>query len=165
MIAGTSTQPGGSHGRSKGSLARIEGGGLRRLILAPLGATRQYLNEAVGTSRAFTVLATVDAALLMSTTGIAFLFAVRRRITLHRQWMTRSYAVALVFSEARFVSGVFGLDAAPEQTQMTVIWTCLALALLFAELANSHHEIRSALAARGSTQPALPAHALETQMP
>jgi hypothetical protein len=29
----------------------------------------------------------------MSTTAIAFLFAYRRRIALHRQWMTRSYAV------------------------------------------------------------------------
>jgi hypothetical protein len=50
----------------------------------------------------------------MTTTAVALLFAVRRRIALHRQWMTRSHAVALVFFEGRFVAGVLGLDTAPE---------------------------------------------------
>jgi hypothetical protein len=122
------------------------------LILAPLGATLQYVNEGVsGASRQFTVLAVVDAALLMSTTAVAFLFAIRRRITLHRQWMTRSYAVALVFFEGRFITGVLGLDDAPELVQTTVIWSCLALAMLLGELANSYNDIRAAAKAPALT--------------
>jgi len=116
------------------------------LIVAPLGVAIQFVDEGLGMSRAFTILAVVDAVLLMTTTAVAFLFAVRGRITLHRQWMTRSYAVALVFFEGRFVSGLFGLDTAPEPIQMTVIWSCLALALLCAEVANSSSDISSALA-------------------
>jgi len=115
------------------------------LVLAPLGVVIQYVDEGLGMSRAFTVLTMVDAVLLVTTTTVALLFAVRRRITLHRQWMTRSYAVALVFFEGRFVSGVFGFDTAPESTQMTVIWSCLALALLLAEVANNFDEIMAGL--------------------
>ena len=89
----------------------------------------------------------------MSTTAIAFLFAYRRRITLHRRWMTRSYAVALVFCEGRFLSGVLGLDTAPEVVQMTVILSCLALALLFAEIADNFHEIRVTLFSHAPARP------------
>jgi uncharacterized membrane protein len=116
------------------------------LVLAPLGAYIQYIEESMGSSRSFTVLAVVDAALLMSTTAVAFLFAMRRRITQHRQWMTRSYAVALVFFEGRLIGGITGLESS-EAALITVLWTCLALALLFAEFANSFHEIRTAVAA------------------
>ena len=35
--------------------------------------------------------------MLFVVTGVALVFARRRRLTLHRQWMTRSYAVGLVF--------------------------------------------------------------------
>jgi uncharacterized membrane protein len=115
------------------------------MVLAPLGAYIQYFEERLGDPRTFTVLAIVDAVLLMSTTAIAFLFATKRRITQHRQWMTRSYAVALVFFEGRFFSGVMGLDDASVEVNETVIWSCLALALLFAEVANHWSEIRSAL--------------------
>jgi hypothetical protein len=118
------------------------------LVLAPLGAYVQYIEEgALGGTRQFTVLAFVDAVLLMTTTGVAFLFAVRRRITLHKQWMTRSYAVALVFFEGRFVGGVTGWETSLEAGTATV-WACLALSLLFADLANHWHDIRLAAAAR-----------------
>jgi hypothetical protein len=65
------------------------------LVLAPLGAYIQYLEEPLGASRSFATAATVDAALLIVTTGIGFIFALKRMIPQHRQWMTRSYAVAL----------------------------------------------------------------------
>jgi hypothetical protein len=77
----------------------------------------------------------------MSTTGVAYLFAIRRRITLHRQWMTRSYAVALVFFEGRMLGGLLGIDDNVNAT-MAAIWACLALSLVFAEFANNYHEIR-----------------------
>jgi hypothetical protein len=116
------------------------------LILAPLGAYGQYYAEAAGDPREFTVLATVDAAMLMSTTLVAYLFAIRRRITLHRQWMTRSYAVALVFFEGRLLGGLLGIDQNINAT-MAAIWACLALSMVFAELANSYHDIRANLRA------------------
>ena len=80
------------------------------MILAPLGAWLQYKDEAVGLSRTFTVAGAADATLLMITTGIAFMFALRGRITQHKQWMTRSYAVALVFFEVRLILGVTGWE-------------------------------------------------------
>ena len=111
------------------------------LVLAPLGAYGQYFAEASGAPREFTTLAIVDAVMLMTTTLVAWLFAIRRRITQHRQWMTRSHAVALVFFEGRMVGGLLGIDSNVNAT-MAAIWTCLALSLLFAELANSFHDIR-----------------------
>ena len=118
----------------------------------------------MGMPREFTVLAIVDAALLMSTTGIAFLFAIRRRITQHRQWMTRSYAVALVFFEGRFIMGLTGIET-DVNSSMAAIWACLALSLLFAEIANSYGEIRMALRApvrRQLRREPAPAYSLES---
>src|SRR5262245_33966543 len=63
-------------------------------LLAPLGAYIQYYEERLGYPRSFTVLALVDAIMLMVATALAFLFAYKRKITQHRQWMTRSYAIA-----------------------------------------------------------------------
>lgn len=111
------------------------------LVLAPLGAYGQYLAESTGAPREFTTLAIVDAAMLMTTTLVAYLFAIRRRITQHRQWMTRSYAVALVFFEGRLIGGLLGIDTNVNAT-MAAIWACLALSTLFAELANSYYDIR-----------------------
>lgn len=123
-------------------VGRIYVGGA--LVLAPLGAIIQYIEEDMGLPRDFTVLAIVDAVLLMTTTLIGLLFAVRRRITQHRQWMTRSYAVALVFFEGRMIGGLLGLDSSITGS-MTVIWSCLALSMLLAELANSFQDIGLAL--------------------
>ena len=64
--------------------------------LAPLGAYIQYYQERMGAPRSFTVLAIVDAAMLMGATALALVFAIRRKIALHRPWATRSYAIALV---------------------------------------------------------------------
>ena len=119
------------------------------LVLAPLGAFGQYYAERSGGPREFTTLAVVDAAMLMTTTLVAYLFAIRRRITQHRQWMTRSYAVALVFFEGRLLGGLLGIDNDVNAT-MAAIWSCLALSMVFAELANSFDDIRSNLGAPAS---------------
>jgi len=112
------------------------------LALAPLGAYGQYLAErSGGAPREFTTLAIVDAVMLMTTTLVAYLFAIRRRITLHRQWMTRSYAVALVFFEGRLLGGLLGIDN-NVNALMAAIWSCLALSMVFAELANSFSDIK-----------------------
>jgi uncharacterized membrane protein len=110
------------------------------LMLAPLGVYIQYFEERMGGARSFTVLTAVNAALLMTTTAVAFLFALRGRITRHREWMTRSYAVALVFFEGRFVTGVTGWETSDAATQ-TATWVCLALSLLLADLAIHWQEL------------------------
>jgi len=46
----------------------------------------------------------------MITTGIALGFILRGKVLQHRQWMTRSFAVAIVFLEVRVVLGVTGLE-------------------------------------------------------
>jgi uncharacterized membrane protein len=115
------------------------------VILAPLGAYIQYFQERLGAPRSFTVLGVVDAALLIATTLAAFVFAYKRKIAQHRQWMIRSYAVALVFIEARFILGVTGWGQLGVEMAQAVIWSCLALSILLADLANHWLEIRAAL--------------------
>jgi hypothetical protein len=89
--------------------------------------------------------------MLMTTTLVAYLFAIRRRVTQHRQWMTRSYAVALVFFEGRLLGGLLGIDTNVNAT-MAAIWSCLALSMVFAELANSFSDIRSTCVRRPGAQ-------------
>jgi uncharacterized membrane protein len=79
------------------------------LVLAPLGAYIQYFQERDGGPRSFTIAAGVDAFLLMTTTAIALGFILKGKVQQHRQWMTRSFAVALVFLEVR-ISGVTGWE-------------------------------------------------------
>lgn len=117
------------------------------IILAPTGAYIQYFQERLGLPRSFTVLAVVDAAMLLVTTLVALVFAYKRKIAQHRQWMIRSYAVALVFLEVRFILGVTGWEQLGVEIVQAVIWSCLAMSLLLADLANNWLELRAALAA------------------
>lgn len=111
------------------------------VILAPLGAYIQYVVEAQGGTRSFTIAAIVDAALLMSVTLIGLFFAVRRDIKRHREWMTRSYAVALVFIEVRVIMGVTGWDSPMDFAILeTVVWCCLVFAVLLGDIANTLRE-------------------------
>ena len=114
-------------------------------LLAPLGAYIQYYQERFGAPRSFSVLSGVDAFMLIGTTALAFLFAYKRRIALHRQWATRSYAVALVFIAGRFVLGVTGWENLGIEIAQAVIWSCLALSMVLADLAIHWKEIRAAL--------------------
>jgi hypothetical protein len=127
---------------------------LGALVLAPLGAYIQYFQERFGAPRSFTVLALVDAAMLMSTTLLALLFAIRRKIGVHRQWATRSYAVALVFIAARFVMGTTGWEALGVEIVQAIIWSCLALSVVLADVAIHWKEIRSAVSTPVRTIPA-----------
>lgn len=118
------------------------------LGLAPLGAYIQYYQERMGAPRSFTVLGIVDAALLIGTTLMAFVFAYKRKIAVHRQWATRSYAVALVFIGGRFVMGVTGWETLGVEIVQAIIWSCLVLAVPLADVAVNWKELRS-LSARG----------------
>jgi hypothetical protein len=114
-------------------------------VLAPLGAYIQYYQERSGAPRSFTVLAIVDALMLIGATAFAGLFAYKRKIALHRQWVTRSYAIALVFIAGRFVLGVTGWEALGVEIAQAIIWACLALSVPLADVAIHWKEIRSAL--------------------
>jgi uncharacterized membrane protein YozB (DUF420 family) len=105
------------------------------LIASPIGAFIQYrFDEQVGMPRSFTIATIVDASLWMLTTVIGLAFALNGKIQQHRQWMTRSYAVAIVFLEVRVVSGLGGWNNSVPINE-TIIWVCLALSLLFADTA------------------------------
>lgn len=114
-------------------------------VLAPLGAYIQYYEERLGLPRSFTVLAVVNAVMLIGATALAFLFAYRRKITQHRQWVTRSYAIALVFIEGRFIMGVTGWEQLGVEIVQAIIWSCLAMSVLLGDLAIHWTEIRVAL--------------------
>ena len=120
----------------------------------------------MGFPRSFTVLAVVDAVMLMGTTAIAFVFAYKRKIALHRQWVTRSYAVALVFIEGRFVLGITGWEQSGIEIAQAIIWACLALSIPLADVANNWVEMRAALTApiplRVPAKPNLTESVLET---
>src|SRR6476620_1053270 len=118
---------------------------LGAFVLAPLGAYIQYYQERLGGPRSFTVLGIVDAAMLMGVTSLAFLFAFRRKIALHRQWATRSYAIALVFIGGRFVLGITGWEALGVEIVQAMIWACLALSVVLADVSIHWREIRLAL--------------------
>src|SRR5215217_7072228 len=114
-------------------------------VLAPLGAYIQFYQERMGAPRSFTVLGGVDAVMLMIATGLAFLFAFRRKIALHRQWATRSYALALVFIAARFVMGATGWETLGVGSVKTIIWWRLTLGLVFAVITIYWRELKSVL--------------------
>jgi uncharacterized membrane protein len=132
--------------------------------LAPLGAYIQYFQEQFGAPRSFTILGIVDALMLMSATGLAGLFAVKRKIALHRQWATRSYAIALVFIAGRFVLGVTGWEALGVEMVQAMIWSCLALSVPLADVALNWKDLRSTVTvpakARVSANSSLPRNAV-----
>ena len=116
------------------------------LVLTPLGVYVQYLEQLQGAGTPeFTVLAAVNLVVLVVPTLIALRYAMQRNITLHRQWMTRSFAVALVFFEGRFILGVTGWENDPAMAE-PVIWSCLAMAVLIGDLANYFQEPKRARA-------------------
>ena len=81
----------------------------------------------------------------MITTGIGVYFALKRQFTYHRQWMIRSYAVALTFLEIRLILGVFGLDQPLDWHILeTVVWGCVASSVLVGDIANQIYEGRLA---------------------
>jgi len=99
------------------------------LLGGPLGAIMQAVE---GPDR-WVVLSVVDAIMLATTTAIALTFILKGNVTQHRNWMTRSYAVTLVFLGGRFFSGITGMDR-NEPMSLAIIWACLALAYPIADI-------------------------------
>ena len=110
-------------------------------IAAPLGFYIQYFEERMGDPRSFSIAAAADAALWMTTTGIAMVFIFKGKVQEHRHWMTRSFAVALVFLEVRVIGGLGGWENLDAHTNETIVWACLAFSILFADLALQWQEL------------------------
>jgi uncharacterized membrane protein len=109
---------------------------------APLGIYIQYFQQrTMGETRGFTFAAGADAAIWISTTLIAMYFILKGKVQQHRQWMTRSFAVALVFLEVRVISGIFHLDGVPGAAEI-IVWMCVAFSLLFADIVLQWQELR-----------------------
>lgn len=128
------------------------------IVLAPLGAYIQYYQERTGAPRSFTVLGVVDAAMLIIATALAGLFAYKRKIGLHRQWATRSYAIAFVFIAGRFVMGVTGWETLGVEIVQAIIWSCLALSVVVADISLHWKELRATVTvpAKSRVTPNLP---------
>jgi uncharacterized membrane protein len=133
------------------------------LVLAPFGAYTQWLDERLGlTPTSFTIETVIQASVLMITTAMGLLFARKRMIIKHRQWMTRSYAAALTFVWIRVVLGLTGWDQNSEQNVglvELVVWCFTATSVLIGDLANEIYEmqpVRSRAAAQSAGQ-AVPA--------
>src|SRR5262245_30909825 len=100
------------------------------MIAAPLGAHIQIIQG----PPLFNAAAVVDAILWMTTTAIAFFFALRGNFQQHKQWMTRSFAVALVFLEVRVITYFIPSLGQSVEGVMGVVWTCLAFAVLAGDI-------------------------------
>jgi len=110
-------------------------------VAAPLGFYIQYFQERMGDPRSFSIAAAVEAALWLTTTGIALVFILKGKIEAHRQWMTRSFAVALVFLEVRVIGGVGGWESLDVHANETIVWACIALSILSADLVLQWKEL------------------------
>lgn len=115
------------------------------LILAPLGVIIQYFDERQGFPRTFTFLAVINALMVYITIGIAFIFAWKRKITLHRHWMIRSYSVALIFITNRFILGVTGLENSGMEVVQAAIWACMALSVPLGDVVINWGDIRNSV--------------------
>jgi uncharacterized membrane protein len=116
-------------------------------VAGPLGFYIQFFQERFGATRSFSIAGAVDAALWMTTTAIALLFILRGNVNLHRQWMTRSFAVAIVFLEVRVIGGVTGWDRLGPGAIETIVWVCLAFALLSADIVLQWQDLRGSRSA------------------
>jgi uncharacterized membrane protein len=103
-------------------------------VVAPLGAYLSYLDLGEGYTHSFVVASTTFALLWLFATLTAFYFIRTHRMEQHRQWMTRSLAMALVFLEVRVIGGPTGWESTPA-TDEVVVWVCVALGYPLADIA------------------------------
>jgi uncharacterized membrane protein len=102
-------------------------------VAAPLGVYISYLDEQIGYTNSFVIASATLAALWILATGVAFGFIRSRNIDRHRQWMTRSFAMALIFLEVRVIGGLTGWEDIPT-SETIIVWVCVALGYPLADL-------------------------------
>jgi uncharacterized membrane protein len=95
-------------------------------VAGPFGVYLAHLDKSIGYTFSFTLSTAVLVTLWMFATAMALWCIRTRRVEQHRQWMTRSVAMALTFLEVRVFEGVTGWGASPDGDTL-VVWTCAAL--------------------------------------
>ncbi len=103
-------------------------------VAAPFGVYLAQLDKSIGYTFSFTLSTAVFATLWMFATAMALWCIRTRRVEQHRQWMTRSVAMALVFLEVRVFEGVTGWGTSPDGDTL-VVWTFAALGYPLADAA------------------------------
>ena len=102
------------------------------LIGGPLGFYVQYYeHQHNGGAVSLSFAAGFQAIIWMFTTIVALAFILKGQVQQHRQWMTRSFACAIIFLEVRAITGVFNLDQA--KFIDIVVWGCVAAAVPLAD--------------------------------
>src|SRR5258705_4588200 len=96
----------------------------------------------MGARRRLSFAGLLDAIWQIVTPATAFPFIRNGNVQQHRQWMTRSFAVALVFVEVRVVQGVTGWENLGLAATETVVWSCLACSILSADIVLQVQELR-----------------------
>jgi uncharacterized membrane protein len=114
---------------------------------APLGIYIQYFEERMGAPRSLTIAAVADAAVWMFTTGIGLMFILQGKVQQHRQWMTRSFATAMIFLEARAIIDLTGWGRYLE----VILWCCIAAAIPLADIVLLCQEPRRTIAVPSGT--------------
>jgi len=133
-------------------------------VAAPLGFYIQYFEGRTGDPRSFSIAAAVDASLWMITTGVAMVFVLKGKVQDHRQWMTRSFAVALVFLEGRVIGGVTGWETLDVHANETIVWACLAFSILSADLVLQWQQLGRSPSAVRRNSSASPEQMLEAPL-
>lgn len=113
------------------------------VIAAPLGIVIEAVKYAHGIAPLRLLVGSIGFGVLFSlSTGLGFTLARRGRIQQHRAWMTRSYAIALVFLQTRCVEQIPWLAKAFEwplrmlETHfISGLWLHMGISLIAAELA------------------------------
>ena len=111
-------------------------------VAAPLGAWIEYIKYTHNIAPLRLVVASSGfAALFVLTTGMGFFMIKRQNMQAHRRWMTRSYAVALVFLLVRCVDQFPWLrkladypSTLLETHAISDLWMYIAFSLAAAEL-------------------------------
>jgi uncharacterized membrane protein len=110
-------------------------------VAAPVGAWIEYIKYVHGIAPLRLLVGSSGfGALFALTTAVGFLMVKRRNIRQHKRWMTRSYAVALVFLENRCIDQIPWLarvwewpSALLETHHVSDLWLIIALSLAAAE--------------------------------
>jgi uncharacterized membrane protein YozB (DUF420 family) len=111
-------------------------------VAVPVGIWIEYIKYVHEIAPLRLLIATIGfGTLFVLTTGMAFFMIRRRNIQAHRRWMTRSYAVAVVFLEGRFVEQVpllskvwEGPSNFLETHHVSDLWAFIALSLAIVEI-------------------------------
>ena len=116
------------------------------VAVGSIGAYHMAVVTTFGWASGFSLL--VLATAWVTTAGMAYYAILKRRIQVHKEWMVRAYVVTFAFVTTRILSDYLPtsqLQPAGERN-ITIIWACWALPLLFAEVILQLRRMRSASA-------------------